>query len=304
MKKQAFISFVIYTYNCENTVQTTIQKIDSFATEKFSHHEIIIVNDASSDNLQLKTQNINSNIKGNLTTINLARKAGLEVAMKIGVDCAIGDFVYEIDYSEISFPVDLLYTMLEKTAEGYDIVSLSPNNKTKASSGIFYRLFKSLSKNNISLNTEICRLLTRRAINAYSIIKNKTRYRKLLYKLTGYNNTTIYTDVDKVVSPLSLKEKIHIATDVLFGFTNIGATISLALSSLFIFISVGVGVYALWAHFFLNQVISGWTTLMAFLSFGFSGIFIILAIFNKYFYMILKEVRDNPESFIASIEKR
>ena len=305
IKEKKFISAVIYLNNGEKRISTFLNFINKYFFEKFENYEIIIVNDNSIDN-SINLINNNKEINGNIVVINLPWKHKLELAMMAGTDFAIGDYIFEFDSLLIDYDYKLLDDMYEKSINGFDIIGAVSKNSKKLSSNIFYKFLNMNSFTNLELNTETVRIVSRRALNRILDLKQKIRYRKALYRYSGFPLTNVYYNSigkEKNVRNLTFKEKLGLASDVLFMFSNIGLRISLFLSTLFFLISASIGIYAIIIFFNLKTVISGWTTSMLFMSFGFSGLFLITAVLGKYLTMILTEIQDRPNYIIKSIER-
>lgn len=300
-KEQVYISVIIYAHNSKDSLGRSLNLVLNLLDERFEKFEIIVVNDASSDDTENKIKQ--SNI-GKITLINLANKHGLEIAMQVGLDFSIGDFVIEIDSSEISYDINYIYELYKKSCEGYDIVSLEPKGTKKLTSSFFYLILNQFSGNDRNFNTQVACILTRRAINAISTIKDKTRYRKLLHVFTGYRKATIEVPLkQKVNDSYTIAEKLSMSSDILFSFTNLGIKVNIYIALFFFSFSFFLGSFAVYQYFSNDQLIEGWTTIMLFLSLGFSGIFIVLAILNKYFSIVLKEIRNSPQYLIKNIER-
>ncbi len=92
-------------------------------------------------------------------------------------------------------------------------------------------------------------------------------------------------------------------SDILFYFTNIGMKLCVYVALLFLLITLFGGSYAVYIYMTSANVIQGWTTLMAFLSAGFSGVFLVLAILSKYLNLALREMSSTPRYTVKSIEK-
>lgn len=305
LKEQVFISLVLYTYNHEKVIVNSLKKLWNFLDDKFENFEIIIVNDASSDNTEEKVKEYTkSKDSKKVTLINLDSKHGLETAINVGTKFSIGDFLIELDSPELHYNENILYKLYEKACEGYDVVTLAPKSKKRLSSVIFYKFLNRFSDIKIKFDSQIAHIITRRAINAVSKIKDKIRYRKVLLAFSGYKKSSIEIKLNKKIkSSYSFFEKIKMASDILFSFTNLGMKINIYIAMLFFCFSVFLGVYTLYQYITYEKVMEGWTTIMLFLSFGFSGLFMILAIINKYFSIALKEIRTLPEYIIKNIEK-
>lgn len=305
MKEQVFISLVIYVYNKESIISSSLKRILDFLNESFEKYEVIIVNDASNDKTKAEIKKFTKdNNQSNVTNINMSRKHGLETAILVGVDFSIGDFVLEIDSPEMPFDLKILYNLYEKSCEGFDIVSLKLKRNRNWSSTWFYYILNRFSNTNINYDSEICYIITRRAINSISRIKDKIKYRKVLHNISGFKKGAITIDLNiKIKTPTSFAEKIKMATDILFSFTDIGYKLNVYMTFFFMFVSVFLGSYSIYQYLFNETVVEGWTTVMLFMSFGFTGVFTVLSIINKYISILMKEIRTLPPYTIESIEK-
>jgi glycosyltransferase involved in cell wall biosynthesis len=305
MKEQEFLSVVLYTYNNQSVIAESLGRILNFLNSKFLNFEIIVVNDASNDDTKIVLKKfINENDNSKITIINLSSKHGLETSICVGVDFSVGDFVVEIDSPILSFNENVIFDLYEKACMGFDIVSLKPKRNRNLNSTFFYFLLNYFSVTRIEYDTEICCILTRRAINEISKIKDKTKYRKILHNYSGYTKGSLIIDLDcQIKSEAIFSERVKMASDILFSFTNIGYKINIYLTIFFIAISIFIASYSVYQYFFNEKIVAGWTTIMLFLSFSFSGVFVVLSIMNKYFSLVLKEIRTMPQYNIESIER-
>lgn len=304
MKEKTFISAVVYAHNSESNVVEFLKALTSLLSEKFESYEMILVNDASTDNTLRLVNEQKHLFGGKLTVINTAWKHGHELAMLAGTDFAIGDFILEIESTQLEYPISLLWNTYEKCCSGYDIVFASPKTKLGLSSILFYKLLNRFSYRRLDLRTDSFKIITRRALNTALKSKEKTRYRKILYKGSGFPNITLFFHpTGPIQSNRTLSEKISFASDTLLSFSNIGLKFTLWLSILFFLGSVIIGIYAISIYLTEKTVALGWTTIMLFLSFSFSGIFLILTVIGKYLVMILEESKRKSAYTIQSIKR-
>lgn len=303
MKEKSFLSIVIYTYNQANKLLNFLVKIDKYLSENFENYEIIIVNNGSRDNTEIEIENIKKKITGHTSLINLNQKQNIENAILAGTELAIGDFIIEIENIEAKFKPNIITELFKKCTSGFDFVSAIPIN-CQQESQLFYKLFNKINNLNIKLKTEPIRIITRRALNQALKSKEKNRYRKILYLNTGFPNETIYYDSKKQIrSNKTLKEKISLGLEMILSFSNLGLDFTFLLSFIFFLISLSTGFYTIYIYLTYKQVISGWTTTMLFLSFGFSGMFLITGILVKLLTMVLHETKDKPQYSIKNIKR-
>lgn len=302
-----FISVVVYIKNQEQYIEEFIKRITKVIDNKFEKSEMIFVNDFSNDKtVDIIKSSYRKYTDRACTVINLSYDHGVERAMIAGQDVAIGDFVYEFDTSIIDYSIDKVIEVYEKCLTGYDIVSASPDTN-KFTSKIFYKVFKLYSKNNISLQSERFRILSRRGINRIKNISQTIPYRKAVYFNCGLKATTITfktnKDKHKHIENDTNLHNIDFAADNLLFFTNIGWKISAFMSAVMVLFSLIIGIYTFLTWLINDNVISGWTTIMMFLSLVFSVLFILLTIIIKYLSLILFVNTSKQDYVFESVDK-
>lgn len=303
MKEKSFLSVIIYSFNQIKKLSNHLIKIDQFLSNNFDNYEIIIINNGSNDQTEEKIKTINKNLKGNTTVINLNKKQNIETAILAGTELAIGDFIIEIENIEAKFKPSIILELFKECTSGFDIVSAIAINSQKESR-LFYKLFNKTNNLNINFGTEPLKIITRRALNQALRSKEKNRYRKVLYLSTGFPNKNIYFNSQKPVkSNKTLKEKFNLGLEMLLSFSSLGLDFTFLLSFIFLLISILMGIYTIYIYLTYEQVISGWATTMLFLSFGFSGLFLMVGILTKLLIMVLHETKDRPQYSVKSIQR-
>lgn len=303
MKEQVFVSVVLYAQNNEREISKVLIDVDRTMMNHFKNYEIILVNDFSQDNTLEEAHSTIQNIYGDTTIINLSRKHGVEHAMMAGLNKSMGDFVFEVESLSIDFDMEMLYEMFRvSTTKGFDIVAAS-SGQANWKSRLFYRILNKVSYLNLSLSTESVRLVTRRALNAMLNLKERVRYRKALYELTGYSkNLHEYRALSKIPNRKVNRENISLALDALVSFSHFGLRAAHLLTGIFFLFSLFMGGYALYNYFFNQSVVQGWTTLMILISLGYAGLFFIGGVIGEYTSRILIEIQNRPFYSTKSVE--
>jgi len=306
MKEKPFISIVVYLYNYQNEIAGFLRLMDDLFSKSFEGYEFILVNDSSTDKtLEVAIKTI-KDIKCSVSVINLTRKHDIEIAMLAGADKSIGDYVFEIDSPIVDYPLELILDVYKKAISGYDVVAAVPNTSIGLGQKLFYKLIMQLSNFNIILTPESFRIISRRAINSILNITEKTRYRKGLHSYIGFSKTKINYKKNNDKSTIvkrSFPEKISLGLDIIVSFTKLGLIISLCLSIILFLFSLGMGIYAIYDYFFMEDIAgTGWASIVAFLSIGFSGIFFILGMIVNYASKILIEAQNRPLYNVKSIK--
>lgn len=306
-KEKNFISAVIYVHNAGNQIADFLRNVASVLENNFEKSEIICVNDVCDDDSvqQIKDTSKVFN-KTCISILNMSYFHGVEVSMTAGVDLAIGDFVFEFDSTMLDFDKDEIMKVYRKSLEGFDIVSATPNKTKRKTSRIFYSLFNRFSRLHYKMTTERFRILSRRVINRISAMNKAMPYRKPVYAACGLKTTNI---VYRVTSNIKEREdsftknyRKTLAEDSFIIFTDLGYRLSVMITSVMLFFSVGVGIYSIVFKFLRNPV-PGWTSTILFLSVSMFFVFMILTIVLKYLQILVNLVFRKARYNFESIEK-
>ncbi|MBF0216324.1 MAG: glycosyltransferase family 2 protein [Candidatus Omnitrophica bacterium] len=112
------ISVVIPVYNEEDNIEELTDELSKALSATGKSHEILVVNDGSTDNTQSRLKKIH--IPG-MTVISMTRNFGQTPAIMAGFHHAKGDVIVTMDGDLQNDPNDIP-KLLEKIDEGYDLV--------------------------------------------------------------------------------------------------------------------------------------------------------------------------------------
>jgi len=306
-KEKNFVSAVVYCCNDAEKIGTFVQNLDETLTANFLKYEIVIVNDASDDESTKKVKEyahkVNAGEKEHtITVLNMSYRQGLEPSMNAGLNLTIGDFVFEFDSVNYDYDWSLLMDVYHHSLTGFDIVGARSNRKARLSSRIYYKLFNKYAHIHHSIGPETFRILSRRAINRIHSITQTIPYRKAAYANCGLAMDTIEYSPKICIDSKKYDDRRIVAVESLLLFTDVPFRATMALALLMFFISALVGIYAV-VYKLLENPVEGWTTTIFFLSFGFSGLFIILAMLIRYMQTLVRLSFRKKDYLFESIEK-
>lgn len=303
-KEKQFVSFVICAHNLEDTVGGFLKELYEFAENTFELFECILIDDGSTDGTKEVLTPLRPVVNNTVTVVELAWQHGSEKALAAGTDLAIGDYIFEIDAAVADYTMETVYAVFKRSTEGFDIVTATPAVKTSVFSRAFYSVLRKGSKLHYDLTTERLRLVTRRAYNFVARNQETVSYRKLLYQYSGFLTETVeYMPVRQITARHSFRERLSTGFDILLTFSDIGPKISLVVSLVFLLLSLSIGIYALYFYFVVRTTVEGWTTVMLFLSFGFSSIFLVLGLISEYISIMLKEIKRRPDYVVKTVTR-
>ncbi|TDF96333.1 glycosyltransferase [Paenibacillus piri] len=297
--EENFLSVIMVARNCADVIEDKVNRLDCYLKSRFKHYEIIVVENFSRDN----TLQLLKNCAAKLTILELARFHNVQQALRAGVDISIGDYILEIDEVRLDYDMDIIFTMYEACLKGNDFVICSPQ-KVSASSYLFYWIINKYFKG--KLNTRIASsvlvLSSRRCQNKIVETGNVIINRNISYLLSGLQFEIIYLNI-KYKNNRNLFENVNLMVDTLTYYTDILTRLALFVSFLFFFISLGALLFSL-VSYFIKGAVEGWTSLIMFLGFSFSGVFLMFAILTKYLNSILQSTVNTKSYIFKSVMKK
>lgn len=305
-KEKNFVSAVIYIYNDEERIRDFLVKINAELMRNFENYQIICVNDASEDNSLEVIREIGETITGTVVNVvNMSFYQGVELSMNAGIDLSIGDFVFEFDNMVMDYDLSLMMEVYNRSLTGFDIVNAAPKKTGRKTSWLFYTVFNRYSRSPHPLRTENFRVLSRRAINRVHSMSKTIPYRKAVYANCGLKIDTIVYDNDVSCTKAYNKEIKHqrkeMAADSLILFTNVAYRITILAAVFMMLATLGIGIYTV-ISYITEDVVSGYTSTMLMIVFGFFGVFVILAVIIKYLSILIDLVFSKQKYTIESVE--
>ena len=317
MKEKSFVSAVIYVHNAEIGIGEFLGNISAVLSDHFEHAEMICVNDHSEDESPAIIRNAAMSLPASLSlsVINMSYCHGRELSMSAGVDLAIGDFVFEFDQTTMDYHPSLIMDVYRHCLDGYDIVSASPDEKSRLSSRIFYWVYDRFSDVPGSMRTESFRILSRRAIHRIQSMNQTVPYRKAIYSQSGLRFDRLMYSVIKPQDPEGCEAGVRsgrqnksdpfrfdLAVDTLLLFTRVGYDFSIFMTIFMMLLSVLMILYTI-VIYATSQPVEGWTTTILFLSVAFFGLFGILTVVIKYLQLLIDLVFRKQHYSYESIDK-
>lgn len=299
-KESNFVSAVGYLHNDAARVVPFLKRVRETLEARFAHYEIILVDDASKDGSVDEIKRFQSETDVPITIVHMSVSQGRELCMNAGLDFSIGDFVFEFDTLDTSYDAELLNKAYDTALTGYDIVTVGPEKNRKLSSSLFYSLFNRYSNSVYPLQTNVFRLLSRRAINRVHAVSATPAYRKAAYATSGLKLCALRDP--SVRSGADEGERAALAINSLALYTDAAYRISLGLALLMLAGTFAVLLYTVVIYFGGNPII-GWPTTMTVITMGFFGVFALLAVVLKYLSLLVDLVFKQQKYLVESVEK-
>ena len=271
----------------------------------FKNYEIIFVNDGSTDNSLKILKNIaKKDIR--LKIVSFIKNFGHEAATTAGINNASGDAVIIID-ADRQDPPELILEFEKEYINNFDIVYGQRSKRLKESwfkkitSKLFYPIFKILTKIDMPKDTGDFCLLSKRAINIFNQLPEKSRFvRGLIYWSGLPKKSVLFVRRQRGAG----KTKYNYKKLTIFALENI-----ISFSIVPIYFMIFFSIFSIFACFLgiitaivlkiMGFVIlTGWTSLIIAILFLFSITFLFLGIIGLYVGKIFEETKQRPTYLI------
>ena len=285
---------------CYNRLTNVLKNIKDY------EYEIIVINDGSKDKTLEILEKIAQNDE-NLKVISFTRNFGHQAAVTAGLKYVTGDAIVIID-ADMQDPPELIPEMLKLWEDGNEIIY----GKRKTREGetafklltakMFYNTLNALSDVEIPKDTGDFRLVDRKVVDTINLLPEHNKFLRGLFSWVGYKQTPFeYERKERFAgkTKYSLKKMLKLASDGIISFSNKPLKIVGGLGIISIIISICILIYALLSYIFkLNNLSSGWTSLMVAITF-FAGVQLLsMWIMSEYIGRIYDETKQRPQYII------
>lgn len=191
----SMLSIVIPVFNEEGVLDLFYERLRRTLAPLAHRFEILFVDDGSSDRTTTLIRDLRD-ADPRIGLIALSRNFGKEMAMTAGLDHARGDAVIVID-ADLQDPPELIPRLIEGWQQGYEVVYAQRVSRRgepllkRLTAFFFYRIATRMSRVSIPRDTGDFRLMSRRAVDALSRLREQHRFMKGLFAWIGYRQLAV-----------------------------------------------------------------------------------------------------------------
>lgn len=303
-----FLSVVIPVYNSELYIKKTIETVFAELEAHPKKLEIILVDDASQDNVWNVLTDIAAK-ESRIKMIRLARNYGQHTAIFIGMMEAKGDCVVTID-DDLQNPPGEIPKLLSYIERGHDLVvgyfpikshSLFRNIGSRFIHWVVSWIF--ISKPGFR-HTNF-RVMSRDVVDRVLTYNGEFPYINGLCIQNAANPINVEVRHDQRVngkSNYNLAKLAALAFKIIYAHSDIPIKAMIFLGFFTSFASLITGIYALITSISNHQTVPGWTSLIVVVSFSNALIFIILSLLASFIFKI-KTIVTNKKTYLI-LEKK
>lgn len=298
------ISVVVPVYNEEKNIVILHSRLKKVLKKIGTNHEIIFVNDGSSDKTIVRLKKIRKSDR-KVRIISFTRNFGHMQAVSAGLKETLGEKIVVID-ADLQDPPETILPMWQKAKEGFDIVY---GIKIKRKEGIvkrflfsaFYDFLGKISKVKMPANAGAFSLLDKKVVKMINNLPERNKFFSGLRAWTGFSHVGIvYERNERYAGQAKPITKLFgMAIDGILAFSYL----PLRLASIFGFVFASVSfifiIVVVAARFFFDKGIIGWASTMSTILLIGGVQLITLGIIGEYLARIYDEVKNRPEYVIS-----
>jgi glycosyltransferase involved in cell wall biosynthesis len=295
------ISVVAPAYNEQEVLTEFYRRVSAVLAGLGCEYEIVLVNDGSRDNTLTLMHGLRAQ-DPHVSVVDLSRNFGKEIALSAGLDHTKGEVVIVLD-SDLQDPPELIPQMLDVWRQGYDVVygmRAVREGETwfkKTTAKYFYRLIKQVSRVDIPKDTGDFRLMSRRAVQALSTLREEHRFMKGLFAWVGFPSQPIMYRRDPRAAGETKWNYWKLWNFALEGITSftvaplkVATYAGLAVATL----SLLYAAFVIWKALMFSDPVRGYSSLMAVILFLGGVQLISVGLLGEYVGRIFNEVKRRP----------
>ena len=302
------ISVIIPMYYEEEVAEECYKRVKTVLTSlKDYEHEILFVNDGSKDKTLEILESIAEKDK-QVKVISFSRNFGHQCAVTAGLQYVTGDAIVVID-ADLQDPPELIPDMLTLWKQGNEVIYAKRKTREGESkfklltAKMFYRILNGLSDVEIPADTGDFRLVDRKVVDVINSMPEHNKFLRGLFSWVGFKQQPFeYERKERFAGKTKypLKKMLKLASDGIISFSTKPLKIVGGLGIITIIISVLLLLYSVISYIFnLNQLTSGWTSIMVAITL-FSGVQLLsIWIISEYLARIYDESKKRPQYIIS-----
>ena len=296
----SLISIIIPVRNEEKNIPELSRRIQDVFILLSINYEVIFVTDINTDNTLNVLEETNKN-NSCIKTIKLSTAYGHHIAVLAGLHQCKGDAVVIMDGDLQDLPEDIPL-LLNKMKEGFEVVYGIKEKKNESAlrnflSKSFIKVMKALSDYDMSYNTCMFRVISKRVVNEIRKFNEREPSITAMISLIGFPYAEVMVQSGKRFAGktnYSLLRQINFAISFLLSFSTkplrlisfVGLCISVLSMLYFIFVIIQA--------LFFGVPVTGWPTLVTIVCFLGGMTLLAQGITGEYIARIFMETKRRP----------
>lgn len=302
------LSIVVPVLNEEDVVALFVDEMSSEMDRLSQPVEFVFVNDGSTDDTLAAIDEI-ARTDPRITSVNLSRHYGKEIATTAGLAHAKGDAVVIIDV-DLQEPPEVIATFIAHYREGYDVVfgrRRSRDGETRLkilTARAFYRLMRYFGPVDLPAQVGDFGLLSRKATDAVLAMPEHHRFMKGLFAWIGFARIEVPYDRRPRAAgdtKWTYFKLFNLSIEGITSFTTAPLRFITLTGMVIAVVSIVYGTIVLGRTLLVGDPVPGFPTL--FIAILFLGAIQLIAIgmIGEYLARIFTEAKSRPLYFVESV---
>lgn len=296
---QQSLTVVVPVHNEAENLQTLQHRLTQALEPLGLNWDVLFVDDGSTDASLEVIRALDGQRVG---WLSLSRNFGKESAMTAGLDHARGDAVVVID-ADLQDPPEVIPELVAQWREGFDVVYAQRTAREgesmvkRVTAAGFYRVINWLSRTRVPPDTGDFRLLSRRAVDALSRLRERHRFMKGLFAWVGYRQTAVpYRRAPRMggETKFNYRRLWNFAMEGITSFSNIPLKASSYLGLLAAASALTYGLYIIFKTLIYGDPVPGYPSLMVVILFLGGVQLIALGVIGEYLGRVFEETKSRP----------
>jgi len=294
-------SVVVPIHDEEETLPELHRRLAAVLDGLEEDWELVLVDDGSRDRsfetmLELRRQDPRVKIA------RLSRNFGHQVAITAGIDLAAGDAVIVMD-GDLQHPPEAIPDLVARWREGYDVVYGVMAERAgetwfkRWTARSFYRLLGRMSDIEVPEAAGDFRLVDRRAVNAFTSLRERNRYVRGMFSWIGFRQAGVpYSSAARTAgrTKYTVPRMTRLAVHGILSFSNTPLRIVLGLGFLVSAFAIAEAIYALVGKLGGFYTVPGWSSIVFVVSLLGGIQLIVLGVIGEYVSLIYDEAKRRP----------
>lgn len=313
------LSIVIPCFNesevIDETYRQLVAEMERICAVHSLRYELVFVDDGSSDDTRARLQRLHERHPpgaGEVVVLSLSRNFGHQIALTAGLRAARGDAAVAID-ADLQDPPHVIEEMVRRWKAGVDVaygVRTSREGESAfklATARAFYVLVRRLTNVDIPMDAGDFRLLSRRALDAFNDMPERSRFIRGMVPWLGLRQEPVpYARAARFAGTTKypFTKMLRLAFDGITSFSTAPLKLTYLLGFGVALLCALYMAYVLVEKLFLGAPERGWSSLMAAILFLGAVQLISVGLLGEYVGRIYDEVKRRPLYVIDERESR
>ncbi len=237
-----------------------------------------------------------------VAVLALSRNFGKEAALTAGLDQAEGDAVVVID-ADLQDPPEVIADLVAVWQEGVDVVFAQRRMREgetwlkRTTAGAFYRLMQRVGQVTLPSDTGDFRLMSRRAVDALGLLRERHRFMKGLFAWIGFpSRVVLYDRAPRHAGHTKWNywKLWNFAIEGITSFTVMPLKVATYIGMLIAFFSLIYGVVIVVRTLVFGTTVPGYPSLLVVILFLGGAQLTTLGVIGEYLGRVFNETKQRP----------